>query len=56
MFNDIAPEEVDMVALFPEDKDFTQVFAEHPIARHTTPELVEAKRAAAAELAEPQQG
>lgn len=25
------PEEVDMVALFPESKDFAQVFAEHPI-------------------------
>lgn len=27
----IAPEEVDMAALFPENKDYTEVFAEHPI-------------------------
>ena len=27
-----APEEVDMVALFPDDKDFTDAFAEHPIS------------------------
>ena len=31
LFNDVKPEEVDMVALFPDDKDFTATFAEHPI-------------------------
>lgn len=33
MFNHTTPEEVDMVALFPEGKDFTAAFAEHPIPR-----------------------
>ena len=31
LFNDCEPDEVDMVALFPEDKDFTEIFAEHAI-------------------------
>ena len=31
LFNDCAPDEVDMVALFPEDKDFTETFAEHAL-------------------------
>lgn len=31
MFQNKAPEDVDMAALFPEDKDFTQAFADHPI-------------------------
>lgn len=31
--HDIAPEEVDMVALFPDNKDYRAVFAEHPIPR-----------------------
>ena len=31
LFGDVAPEDVDMVELFPDDKDFTAVFAEHPI-------------------------
>ena len=31
LFKGVAPEEVDMAALFPEDKDYTAVFAEHPI-------------------------
>ena len=31
LFRGVAPEEVDMVELFPDDKDFTAVFAEHPI-------------------------
>lgn len=26
------PEEVDMVELFPDSKDYSQVFAEHPIS------------------------
>ena len=49
-----------MVALFPGGKDFTAVFAEHPVLRHTTAEVVadiEAKAAAkaakAAKAAEP---
>ena len=37
----VAPEKVDMVALFPEDKDFTAAFAEHPIPRLTSDEVVE---------------
>ena len=36
----IAPDEVNMVDLFPEGKDFTAVFAEHAVPRHTTDELV----------------
>ncbi|BAK44900.1 1-acyl-sn-glycerol-3-phosphate acyltransferase [Eggerthella sp. YY7918] len=42
-------EQVDMVALFPGGKDFTTVFAEHPIPEHTTAEVVaqiETKKAA----------
>jgi 1-acyl-sn-glycerol-3-phosphate acyltransferase len=35
-----APESVDMVELFPNAKDFTDVFAQHPPVRHTTAELV----------------
>ena len=31
LFRGVSPEEVDMVELFPDDKDFTAVFAEHPI-------------------------
>ena len=31
LHNSIKPEEVDMAALFPEDRDFTAVFAEHPL-------------------------
>ena len=48
MFQHVRPDEVDMVALFPEDKDFTAVFAEHEIPHHTTRELVEAKAEAEA--------
>lgn len=29
--NDIAPAEVDMASLFPENKDYSEVFADHPI-------------------------
>jgi len=39
MFQHKAPEEVDMAALFPDDKDFTQTFAEHPIPRLTSEEV-----------------
>lgn len=31
--HDIAPKEVDMAGLFPDNKDYSAVFAEHPIAR-----------------------
>ena len=44
-------EQVDMPALFPGGKDFTAVFAEHPVPHHTTAEVVagiEAKAAAKA--------
>lgn len=34
-------DQVDMVALFPDGRDFTQAFAEHPVPAHTTAELVE---------------
>lgn len=39
MFQHVSPEEVDMVALFPEDKDFTETFVEHPIPRLTSEEV-----------------
>lgn len=35
----VSPEEVDMPALFPEDKDFTATFAEHPIPRLTSEQV-----------------
>lgn len=35
-----APEMIDMHDLFPDSKDFTEAFAEHPIPRHETSELV----------------
>ena len=44
-------DQVDMPALFPGGKDFTAVFAAHPVPRHTTQEVVadlEAKAAAKA--------
>lgn len=41
--NDRVPrEQVDMAALFPETRDFSAVFAEHPLPRHTTAEVVAA--------------
>ena len=36
----LAPEQVDMHALFPEDKDYSGAFAEHPIPRLTSAEVV----------------
>ena len=39
MFQGVSREEVDMRALFPEDKDFTQVFADNPIPQHTSEEV-----------------
>lgn len=38
-------EEVDMVALFPGGRDFTEVFARHEVPQHTTTELVATIRA-----------
>lgn len=34
-----APNEVDMVALFPEGKDYTDVFAQHEVPHHTSGQL-----------------
>jgi len=42
LFYEIEPEKVDMAALFPDDKDYTAVFAEHPIPRHTTAKAIKA--------------
>ena len=42
LFKDIEPEQVDMPSLFPDDKDFTQAFADHPIARRTAEEVARA--------------
>ena len=41
MLQNVAPEDVDMAALFPEDKDFTAAFNEHPIPRLTSEQVVE---------------
>lgn len=41
----VSREQVDMVELFPESRDFTEVFAAHPIPHHTSEELVEQMRA-----------
>ena len=37
-------EQVDMVALFPDGRDFTKVFAAHPIPEHTPAEAIELTR------------
>ena len=39
MFQGVRPEDVDMKALFPEDKDFSEAFKEHPIPRHTADDV-----------------
>lgn len=39
----IPADEVDMVALFPDDRDFTEVFKEHPVHTHTPAEVLEIK-------------
>lgn len=44
MFLRVPPEVVDMPTLFPEDKDFTAVFDEHPIPRLTSQQVVELLR------------
>lgn len=36
----VSRDQVDMRALFPEDRDFTEVFANHPIPEHTTAEIL----------------
>lgn len=41
MFYRCAPEEVDMVGLFPDAKDYSGYFAENPVPRRTTQELLE---------------
>jgi len=43
------PENVDMVALFPDGEDFTQTFEETKVARHTSDELVESWHESAGE-------
>lgn len=47
----VPADEVDMRALFPEGRDFTDVFAAHPVPRHTTAEVVGLIEAKAAEKA-----
>lgn len=42
LFSRVAPEDVDMVSLFPSSKDYSSVFAEHPIVRHSTEEVAAA--------------
>ena len=42
-------EQVDMPALFPGGKDFTAAFAQHPVPRHTTAEVVAGIQAEAAD-------
>ena len=49
LFYRVPAEDVDMVALFPETRDYAPVFAEHPIPHHTSDELACATRAARAE-------
>ena len=48
LFYNTCPEDVDMKALFPDSRDYADVFAEHPIPHHTSEELAEAARAKAA--------
>ena len=49
LFYRVPAEEVDMVALFPETRDYAPVFAEHPIPRHTSEEVAAAARTVRAE-------
>ncbi|MCL2889564.1 MAG: 1-acyl-sn-glycerol-3-phosphate acyltransferase [Eggerthellaceae bacterium] len=48
------PEEVDMVELFPNAKDYRQIFLDHPIPKHTTEELCSPEGAAKGASEEPQ--
>lgn len=41
MFYNKDAEEIDMVTLFPDAKDYTQIFNEHPIPKHTSLEIVQ---------------
>lgn len=47
----IPADQVPMAELFPEDKDYSEVFAEHPVPKHTSEELVADIRAKRAEKA-----
>lgn len=40
LFKGCKPEEVDMVDLFPDTKDYSKIFKEHPIPKHTSEEIV----------------
>lgn len=42
MFQSKNPEDVDMVDLFPDTKDYSELFKAHPIKKHTSKEIVEA--------------
>ncbi len=46
MFYDCAPEDVDMKGLFPEAKDYSAYFAENPVPRRTTKQLLDEMEAA----------
>lgn len=39
MFQGKSPEQVDMVDLFPDTKDYSKIFSEHPIPKHTSQQL-----------------
>lgn len=41
MFKSVSPEDVDMIELFPETFDYSQIFKEHPIPAHTSTEIVD---------------
>lgn len=41
LFEQIAPEDVDMVELFPKTKDYSEIFKEHPIPKHTSKGIVD---------------
>lgn len=40
LFYQILPEQVDMVALFPDNRDYTAEFAQHPVSCHTPQEAI----------------
>ena len=40
LFQNVPREQVDMVALFPTGRDFTQLFAEHPLPQHTVEQVL----------------
>lgn len=40
MFYGINPKQVDMLDLFPDTKDYSKIFKEHPIPKHTAFEIV----------------